>query len=147
MMKVRDMMTKKPECATPDMDLQKVAKMMADRNVGAIPVVENKDNHKIIGMVTDRDIATRAVAKGKNPAQMTAKDIMSTPVATVNQEDDVEDVARMMEKMMVRRIPVVDANGNICGMVAQADIALKATDHTKDVVQSVSKPSNRQLKV
>lgn len=147
-MKVRELMTKKPACATPEMELDKVAKMMAEHNVGSIPIVDNKDNMKIVGVVTDRDIATRAVAAGKNPLQMTAREVMSTPVVTVSIEDDVQDVARIMEKNMVRRVPVLDMNGQVCGMVAQADIALKSSDKiTADVVQSISKPTERSSKV
>ena len=143
-MKVKELMTKKPACATPEMELTKVAKMMKEHNVGAIPVVENKDSMKVVGVVTDRDIATRAIAEGKNPLQMKAQEIMSTPVVTVNEDDDIQDVARMMEKNKVRRIPVVDQQGNIRGMVAQADIALKGSDQiTASVVESVSKPGKK----
>jgi CBS domain-containing protein len=147
-MKVKDMMSKKPACATPDMELSKVAKLMAEHNVGSIPVVENKDNMRVVGMVTDRDIATRAVAEGKNPLQMRAQEIMSTPVITVQEDDDVEEVAQLMQKNMVRRVPVLDKQGSVCGMVAQADIALKTSDQTTaDVVQSISKPTQKSSKV
>lgn len=141
-MKVKELMTKSPACATPDMVLSKVAKIMMDENVGSVPVVENKDGGKIVGMVTDRDIAVRAVARDKNPLMMSAGDIMSTDVITVNVDDDAQDVARMMEKHQIRRVPVLDENGEVCGIVAQADIALKSSDRTTaDVVQSVSKPN------
>ena len=147
-MKVKDLMTQKPACATPDMDLSKVAKLMDEHKVGSIPVVENKDNLKVVGVVTDRDIATRAVAQGKNPLQMKAMDIMSSPVVLVKPDDDVQDVAQLMQKHMVRRVPVIDEAGKICGMVAQADIALKASDQTTvGVVQSVSKPTQKSSKV
>src|SRR5690606_9921829 len=133
---------------TPDMELSKVAKMMAEHNVGSIPVVENKDNMRVVGMVTDRDIATRAGAEGKNPLQMRAQEIMSTPVIPVQEDDDVEEVAQLMQENMVRRVPVLDRQGSICGMVAQADIALKASDQTTaDVVQSISKPTQKSSKV
>lgn len=147
-MKVKDLMSKEPELATPDMNLTKIAKMMADQNVGSIPVVESRDRLKVVGMVTDRDITTRAVAEGKDPLLMTAKEVMSTPVVTVKQDDDIHDVARLMEKNMVRRVPVVDEEGFVCGMVAQADIALKSNDKTTaDVVQSVSKPTDEPSNV
>jgi CBS domain-containing protein len=147
-MKVSELMTQKPTCAPPDMELTKIAQLMEQHKVGSIPIVENKDSKKVIGVVTDRDIATRAVALGKNPLQMKASDIMSSPVVTVKQEDDIQDVARLMEKNMIRRVPVIDQNGNICGMVAQADIALKATDQiTADFVQSVSKPTQKSSTV
>jgi CBS domain-containing protein len=147
-MKIKELMTPKPACATPDMELSKVAKMMDDHKVGAIPVIETKDSLKVVGVVTDRDIATRAVAQGKNPLQMKAKDIMSTSVVTAKPDDDVQDVVQLMEKNMIRRIPVIDENGNICGMVAQADIALKSSDRmTANVVQSISKPTQKSSKV
>lgn len=147
-MKARDLMTKDPAYATPDMELAKIARLMDDHKVGSIPVVENKNSLKLVGVVTDRDIVTRAVAQGMNPLQMKATDIMSSPVVTVKEDDDVQEVARLMEKNMIRRVPVVDANGNICGMVAQADIALKASDKTTaDVVQSISKPTERSSQV
>ncbi len=141
-MKVSELMTRRPSCATPEMVLSKVAKMMADENVGSVPVVESKDSGKIVGVVTDRDIVLRAVARAKNPLEMSAGDVMTKDVVTVHDQDDVQDVARLMEKHQVRRVPVVDENGKVCGIVAQADIALKASDKTTaDVVQSVSKPS------
>ncbi len=147
-MKVKKVMAKKLAFATPEMEIGKVAEMMTDYNVGAIPVVENKDNRKVIGIVTDRDITARVVAKGKDPRQMTAKDVMSTPVVTVKQGDKIKDVARLMEKNQVRRLPVVDKNGEICGMVAQADLARNAGDRTvADTVQKVSKPNKHASKV
>jgi CBS domain-containing protein len=143
-MKIKDLMTKNPAIATPDMELSRVAKLMVEHNVGSIPVVENNMSMKIVGVVTDRDIATRAVAKGKNPVTMKASEVMSSPVITAGEEDDIKDVAKMMEKNQVRRVPVVDKMGKICGMVAQADIALKGSDKiTADVVESVSKPADR----
>lgn len=147
-MKVKDLMSKKPAYSTPEDNLNKVAKQMAENNVGMIPIVDNKDNMTIVGVVTDRDIAVRCVAVGRNPAEMRAAEVMSKPVVTVREEDSAEDVARMMEKNMIRRIPVVDAQGKICGIVAQADIALKTSDKTTaDVVQSVSKPTEKSSKV
>jgi CBS domain-containing protein len=146
-MKVSELMTKNPACVTPDADLGKVAKLMADHNVGAIPVVENQDSKKVVGVVTDRDIAIRAVAQGKNPVQMKAQEVMSTKIVTVKQDDDIQDVTKLMEKHQVRRVPVVDENGKMCGMVAQADIALKTTDQTTaDVVQTISKPGSTSNK-
>lgn len=147
-MKVRDMMTKNPAYSTPDMDLTKVAKMMADHNVGAIPVVDNKDLKKVVGIITDRDIAVRCVAEGKNPQQMRAGDIMSTPIVTVNVDDSVDEVTKVMEKNMVRRVPVLDEMGNVCGIVAQADIALNTSDRTTgDIVEKISKPTGKPSNV
>jgi CBS domain-containing protein len=147
-MKVLELMTKKPACATPDMDLSKVARMMDEYKVGSIPVVENKDTLKLIGMITDRDIVTRTVAQGKNPLELNVKAIMSSPVVSVKSEDDVREVARLMQQHMIRRVPVIDESGMLCGMVSQADIALRTSDQTTaDVVQSVSKPTQTSSKI
>ncbi len=147
-MKVKKVMSKRLAYATPDMEIGKVAEMMADYKVGSLPVIENKDSRKVVGIVTDRDITTRVVAKGKDPQKMTAKDVMSTPVVTVKRGDKMKDVAQMMEKNQIRRIPVVDNNGEICGMVSQADLARNAGDQTvADMVQRVSKPSKKASKV
>lgn len=146
-MKVKDLMTKNPACASADAALSKVARLMVEHNVGSIPIVE-KNSNKVIGVVTDRDIATRVVAEEKDPKQIKASDIMSSPVVTVKAEDNIEDVTRLMEKNMIRRVPVVDEMGNCMGMVAQADIALKTSDKTTaDMVQEISKPTEKQSKV
>src|SRR5437773_9067219 len=122
-MKIKELMTKNPACCTPDTNLQRVASMMVECNCGEIPVVESQQTMKPVGVVTDRDIACRAVAKGKNPLQMTAKDCMSMPVVTVTPENTVEESLRLMKKHQIRRIPVVDQRGACCGIVAQADLA------------------------
>ncbi len=144
-MKVRDVMTEKPAFATPDTDLQKVARQMVDHNVGLIPIIDNKDTMKVVGVVSDRDITVRCVAEGQNPLEMKARDVMSKPVVVVAEEDDLQSAVRLMEKYQVRRIPVVDEQDRVCGIVAQADIALKASEETTaSVVQEISEPGKKQ---
>lgn len=141
-MKVKEIMTENPACCTGSTNLQEVAKMMVDNDCGCIPVVENEDNKKPIGMITDRDITIRTVAKGKNPLEMTAEEVMSKQVITVKEDTPVEDCCNLMEENQIRRVAVVDQNGSCCGMVAQADIALDTDDDkTAEVVQEVSKAS------
>ncbi len=147
-MKVKDIMSKTPIYVTPDQDLNVVARKMDENDIGIIPVVESRDTLRVVGVVTDRDIVTRCVAQQVNPLMVRASEIMSTPVVTIDEEEDVEDVARMMGKNMIRRIPVVDKQGKFTGIVSQADIALKANDKTTaGVVQSVSKPTEESSKV
>ena len=93
--------------------------MIAD----VLPVVEDNAHNKLIGVITDRDIACRAVAEGKNPLDLTAKDIMTSKVYTVTPKTSVEDCCNLMEEKQIRRVAVIDDNGCCCGMVAQADIA------------------------
>lgn len=142
-MHVKELMTSTPACCTPDTTLPDVAQLMADHDCGCIPVVEDQDGMKPVGVITDRDIALRGVTKGGDVNMMTAGDCMSSPVATVSQGDSVDDCCRVMEEHKVRRVVVVDENGSCCGMVAQADIALGAAESTTaHVVQEVSKPAD-----
>lgn len=144
-MKVKEIMTKDPACGTPEIDLQKIAQMMVECNCGEIPVVESRQTMKPIGVVTDRDIACRAVAQGKNPLQLTAKDCMTRPAITVTPETSLEECYRLMKKHQIRRLPVVDQKGACCGMVAQADLAKHAPEETagflKQVSESVGNPA------
>jgi CBS domain-containing protein len=139
-MQVKDIMTRNPACCTPDTNLQEVARLMVECDCGEIPVVENKQNMRPVGVVTDRDICCRTVAEGENPLEMTAGDCMSSPCVTVTPEMSIEDCCGLMEKNKIRRVPVVDEKGSCCGIVAQADIAQHAsTQKTAEVVRGVSR--------
>ena len=140
-MQVRNIMTDNPACCTPDTNLQEVARMMLDHDCGAIPVVESKENKRPIGVITDRDITVRAVAKGDNPLDLTVDAVMTKDIVTVKADSKVEECVRLMEENQVRRIPVVDDQGNCIGMVAQADIAVKTENKAENMVEEVSKAS------
>ena len=141
-MLVKEIMSDNPAFCTADTNLQEVAKMMLDNDCGAIPVVEDASHKRPIGIVTDRDITIRTVAKGDNPLTMSAKSVMTKDVFTVTPETSVEDCVNLMEENQVRRILVVDDNGGCTGMVAQADIAIKAKDsEAENMVEEVSKAS------
>jgi CBS domain-containing protein len=138
-MKVKDIMTASPACCTPETSLQETAQLMVEHDCGCVPVVENKENMKPVGTITDRDICCRTVAEGKNPLEMTAGDCMTTPIVTVPEDASVDDCCRVMEEKQVRRVPVVDAQGGCCGIVAQADIAHHIpAGQTGSVVREVS---------
>ena len=142
MMKVREVMTDSPQCCTPETGLQDVAQMMVDCDCGCIPVVDSKNSNMPVGMITDRDITCRVVAQGRNPLDLTARDAMTSTVVSVTPETSLEDCLDLMEESQVRRIAVVDKNGKICGIVAQADVARNADEQkTAEVVQQVSKAS------
>jgi len=141
-MKIRDIMTRDPACCTPDTKLSEVARLMADQDCGEIPVVENYATERPIGVVTDRDIVLRGIAVGRNPLEMTARDVMSSPVVTVRPETPVEVCCQTLEDQQVRRAPVVDERGRCCGIVSQADIARHASEGmTAEVVRIVSQPA------
>jgi len=139
-MNIKDIMTNEPACGARDDDLRRIAELMVEHDCGEIPICDG--DRKPIGVVTDRDITCRLVAKGKNPLEMKAPDCMSSPVVTVRPEMPVEDASRLMEQYQLRRLPVVDGNGRLCGMVAQADIAKKGPSQiTVEVLQRVSEPN------
>src|SRR5215210_5475457 len=138
-MEVKDIMTPDPACCTPDMTLQRVAEMMVENDCGEIPVVENMTNKMPVGVVTDRDIVCRTVAKGLNPLSMAAGDCMTTPCVTVTPEMSLDECCKIMEEKQIRRVPVVDASGACCGIVALADVTKYASEQDAGkVLQEVS---------
>jgi CBS domain-containing protein len=143
-MKVSEVMTESPSCCTPETGLQEVAQMMVDCDCGCIPVVDGEDSKMPVGMITDRDITCRVVAQGKNPLDLSARDAMTSSVVSVTPDTSLEECLNLMEESQVRRIAVVDNDGMICGIVAQADVARNADDQkTGEVVQQVSQTSGR----
>ncbi len=142
-MKIKEIMTASPACCTPETSLREVAAMFVDHDCGAIPVVDNVDTRRPIGIVTDRDIACRAVAKGLNALELTARDCMSSPSVTVSEVESLDAGLTAMEKSRVRRLVVVDEAGRCCGIVSQADIALHAPKRkTAEVVKEISEPAS-----
>jgi CBS domain-containing protein len=139
-MKIEEIMTSNPACCGPDTNVAEVARLMVDHDCGEIPVVRDG---RPVGVITDRDITARAVAARRNPLEMKASDLMTTPVVTVKASADVDECCETMEEHQIRRVPVVDENGNCCGMVSQADIAQHASARkTGQVVKEVSKPAS-----
>jgi len=138
-MDVKSVMTAAPACCNADTPLRDVAQMMVDNDCGEIPVVDA--SNKPVGVVTDRDIAVRIVAQGRDAATACAADCMSTPVVTVGLDSSLSDCCQTMEKAQVRRVPVVDADGCVCGIVSLADVAMSGRDEkTVEVVKQVSDP-------
>jgi CBS domain-containing protein len=135
-------MTRDVACCTPDTTIQEAAQMMADCDCGIVPVVEDLNTNRLMGVVTDRDIACRAVAKGMGPDTQASQCMTASP-ATVHAEDSLEEVERIMSDLQVRRVPVVDDRGCCVGMVSQADVALAAPGHVVNVLTQVSKPEKR----
>ena len=140
-MKVKEIMTKSPACCTPETSLREVAAMFVDNDCGAVPVVDSVNTRRPVGIVTDRDIACRAVAKGLNALELTARDCMSSPSVTISEDASLDEAIKLMEEKQVRRLPVVDERGRCIGMIAQADIALSAgRGKTAEVVREISRP-------
>jgi CBS domain-containing protein len=137
----RDVMTGQPVCCNPDDSAQQAAQLMKDQNVGSIPVCE-KDSNRLAGIVTDRDIALKLVAEGRDPKNTPVRDLMTTEVFSCRPEDNLDDALQTMQRQQVRRIPVVDEERRILGIISLADIAtrLRAPDVTAQVVAEISRP-------
>jgi CBS domain-containing protein len=141
-MKAKDIMTPDPACCTPDTPLREVAQTFIDHDCGAVPVVDDSKTRRPLGIVTDRDVACRAVAAGKNALEMAAREILSTPCVTVPLDASLDDVSRAMETNRVRRLLVVDSAGACVGIIAQADLALRGKEKkVGEVVKEISKPT------
>ena len=117
---VKEVMTSSPICCEPGDSLARVAQMMAEHDCGVVPVVSSG---RLTGIVTDRDVACRAIAKGKTPADVAVSEVMSQPVFTVGANEDVQVAIDRMEEKQVRRLPVVDDAGEIVGIIAPSDLA------------------------
>jgi uncharacterized membrane protein/CBS domain-containing protein len=142
-MKVKEIMSEDLACCTLHASLHDVAQMMNEFDCGCIPVFENEGSKKPIGMITDRDITIRTVSHNKNPLTMIVGEVMTDNVVTVTPEMSIEDCVAIMERNQIRRVAVVDENGELCGMVAQADIARKAPIfETAELVKDVSMSSH-----
>jgi CBS domain-containing protein len=138
-----DIMTKDPLCCVPADSAQRAAQLMRDRNVGAILICESQETKRLVGIVTDRDLALRVVAEGCDPKGTCVGDVMTRKLFTCRPEDDVQKALELMERYKVRRIPVVDQQNRIVGIITQGDIAIRLKDPQKiaEVVVEVSKPS------
>jgi|ERR1044072_1464825 CBS domain-containing protein len=141
-MQVKDIMTANPAVCTPETTLQRVAELMVENDCGEIPVVEEMTNRRPVGVITDRDIVCRTVAKGINPLEVAVSGHMTTPCVTVSPDTPLEDCCRVLEENQIRRVPVVDADGACCGIVALADVARHAEKRDAgEVIREVSEPS------
>jgi CBS domain-containing protein len=141
-MKVREIMTVEPACCTPEAPLNDVARLMVGYDCGQVPVVADQKNKKLVGVITDRDIVSRAVAEGKNPLDLTAADCMTSSCVTVSPNTSLADCYQLFEENRVRRLPVVDDDGHCCGIISQADVALHGPrQQTAEMLREVSQPS------
>ena len=142
-MKARDIMTENPATITPETTAREAARLMESHDVGSLPVVEGADR-RLCGVVTDRDLALRVLARGESP-EVQVREVMSGNVHCCKAEDSLDEVENAMARNQVRRIPIVDDNNRVIGMVAQADLAReRKAVGTKDlgkVLEKISEPA------
>jgi CBS domain-containing protein len=135
--KVHEVMTERPRCVTPDTPVSEAARLMESEDVGALPIL---DGDQLTGMVTDRDIVVRAVAQGKDPKGMPVRAVASEDLITLHPDDDLSDALSLMASHQVRRLPVVDEDSRLVGIVAQADIAAEAREKAVgEMVEDISR--------
>ena len=142
-MKIKEAMTRNVDLIGPDMTIAKAAAIMAKDDVGFLPVSEHD---RLVGMLTDRDIAIRAVAKGKDPKQTKVRDVMTYHVLYCYEEEAVETAAQTMSRLQIRRMPVVNRDKRLVGVIALADIARKCDSHdASDALKHIAEPSRESL--
>jgi len=134
----RDVMTKSPACCVPGDSASKAAQLMRQQDVGPIPIVDASE--RLIGIVTDRDLAIKVVADGKDSRTTTVSEIMTRNVVACHEEDNLQDALSTMAGYQIRRLPVIDHNGHLCGIISQADLAQCDPRMTGIMVQKISTP-------
>ena len=138
-MHVRDIMTRDPVLASPDDSIQQAARLMADIDSGVLLV---KENDRLVGLITDRDIVTRIIAEGKSPSQCTVREAMSPGVKYVYEDESEDDVARNMATLQIRRLPVLNRQKRLVGIVSLADMACREDGPaTSRAVHQISQPT------
>lgn len=139
-MKIREIMTSGARCIGPDASLTKAASLMRELDVGSLPVC---DNDRLTGMITDRDIAIRGVAEARDLSGTPVRAIMSQTVVYAFDDQDVEDAARVMEMNQIRRLPILNRDKRLVGIVSLGDVATGTTDRLSgEALREISQPAS-----
>jgi CBS domain-containing protein len=144
MKKCSEVMTSKPACCLPNDTVAKSAQLMKQEDVGSIPVVESEQNTKLLGIVTDRDLALKIVAEGRDGQSTKVDAVMTRNVVTCRADDDLQKALDAMATHQLRRIPIVDGENKVVGIISQADVATRANqpEKTAEVVKEISQTSS-----
>ena len=139
-MQAQDIMSKNPRTVTPEATVRDAARLMQEEDVGIVPVVEQD---RLVGLITDRDIAIRVVAEGRSEARV--RDVMSENPKSCRPSDDVEEVLELMGREKVRRVPITDERGTLLGIVAQADVVREAPSdkRAEATIEQISTPGGK----
>lgn len=145
--KIQDVMTMNPDWCLPDSSATQAARIMKETNVGIVPVVDSESGRKLVGVATDRDLCLAVVARGVHPDSVRIAEAMTSQVVTCHPDDDVRTAIDLMQENQVRRIPIVDQNGSLQGMVSTADLVQHAnlpSAVTHETLKKVTKPTDQQ---
>jgi CBS domain-containing protein len=142
MPKCSDVMTPDPVTCESTDSVRKAAKVMKQHDVGSVPVVDSQSGKRLIGIVTDRDIVVKVLAEDRNPETAVVRDAMTSNPIACRVDEDVDKALTAMAERQVRRMPVVDESGRLCGIIAQADIATRISrdKQTGELVEAISEP-------
>ena len=145
MKKCDEVMTKNPICCLPNDTAAKAAQLMKSENIGSIPVIENEQTKKLVGIVTDRDLALKIVAEGRDAKSTKVEAVMTHKVVTCRAEDDLQKALDAMSEHQLRRLPVVDNDNKILGIIAQADVAMRVDqpEKTAAMVKEISQANGK----
>jgi CBS domain-containing protein len=138
--KCRDVMTEDLVFCTPGDAVSEVAKLMKREDIGPVLIVDNKQSKTLVGIVTDRDLALKVVGEGRDPKTTKVDDVMTRKLVTCHADDNVENAMKAMAQYQLRRIPVVDENMKLVGIISQADVATRVDEpeRTAEVVRDIS---------
>lgn len=140
---VQDVMTKNILWATTESSLFEVAKLMIRGRCGEIPLVKNKNDLELVGVITDRDIVCRTLGVGENPAYLKAGDCMTSGVVTGELDMSIDDCIDIMEENQIRRLPIINEEGKLCGIISRADLAGEIGEsETIEMLEKISPPSD-----
>jgi CBS domain-containing protein len=145
MKKCNEVMTKDPVCCLPSAMVAEAAGLMKIENIGSIPVIENEQTKKLVGIVTDRDLTLKIVAEGRDAKSTKVEAVMTRKVVTCRAEDDLQKALDAMSAHQLRRIPVVDNDNKILGIIAQADVATRVNqpEKTAEMVKQISQTNGK----
>lgn len=140
-MKCREVMTDNPVCCLPNDSVSQVARLMRREHIGPVPVVSNDQTREIIGIVTDRDLAIKVVAEGRDPNRTTVGDVMTHTIVVCRDDDDLSSAIAAMGEYQIRRVPVIDQGGRLVGIISQADVATRFHEReiTVERVEEISR--------
>ena len=137
--KINEVMTERPRAVTPQTSVREAARMMEEEDIGSLPVVE--EGVRLVGIVTDRDVALRVVGGGLDPEATSVGEVASAEVVTLTPDDDLDEALGLMARAQVRRLPIVVRDNELVGMLAQADVARAGKEKTTgEVVEAISQP-------
>jgi CBS domain-containing protein len=139
-MKIRDILTSNPETIHPDATICEAARKMKEYDIGMLPVC---DGERLVGSLTDRDLTIRAIAEGYDPLKTKVREVMTAKVCYCSEADDVEKAAHVIEKQQIRRLPVLDRNSRLIGIVSVGDFAVRTRDEhlVEEVMEHVCEPA------